>query len=439
MKKNGLVLVIVLVALAAVAWIAQLSQTASGSMEYRSHLKQAEEYNEKELFQKAIVCYDNALALKDTIKGRELWLDAYKNAFEDQAIELSDYATALSTVCDLYPEETVYWERLIALYWDNDSANKAHESYQKCCKAGVTSDTINEYGKKIMYSFRVKGRTYPDYVRDPAGFYTVSVGEEWGVLDAAGETVRDNIYAYISPYNDQKYVLYVSGYGQRLMDADKVVQAKINVEFTKTGAYADGLLPVCGKDGSWQYLDCETNTFVPGVYEYASNFSGGVAAVCKNNQWMLINTAGEKVSNTVFSDVKLHDNGDFVYDGVMVAAENGQYGLYDATGAAICGFTAKDMDVYMGDWIAFADNSGKWGYVSKEGETVLEAQFAQAKSFSGTMAAVGNGALWGFIDAQGEVVIDYQFLEADYMTNEGVCFVCVTEGMYNLMALRFPQ
>ena len=72
-----------------------------------------------------------------------------------------------------------------------------------------------------------------------------------------------------------------------------------------------------------------------------------------------------------------------------------------------------------------------------DGKTVIEPQFAEAKSFSDGLAAVSDGTHWGYIDHQGRLVIDYQFLEADYFTEDGVAFVRSLNDLYYMIKLRF--
>jgi len=62
--------------------------------------------------------------------------------------------------------------------------------------------------------------------------------------------------------------------------------------------------------------------------------------------------------------------------------------------------------------------SGKWGFINKSGEMVIEPQFARANSFSKGLAAVCYGSFvsgdqkCGFIDESGRLVIPAQFNDA---------------------------
>lgn len=437
MKKSGVALIIFLVLLIAVGWIAQLTGAVGREQERSSYLKQAAQYVEENLFQKAIDCYNNALELKETLKTRTMWLSAFKDAYLDGDISLSSYSDALSEMCELYPEEVSNWEELISIYLGEGDMNSAYNCYESSLEAGVTSDAIQGFANQILYAFSLTGRSYSDFARNTDESYTVFNGSSWGVVDASGSTLYDCDYDYISPYGENAYALFVTENGQRILDTKSVVQAKLDITFEKTGAYADGLLPICAKDGKWSYLDCSANTVVLGTYENASNFENGIAAVCQNGTWSLINTKGETVSATSFSDIKLHSNGAYTYDGVMIAAVNGKYGMYDAEGKASNTFVAEDMDIYMGGNIAYCDGSGKWGYVSAKGTVTIAAQYDNAKSFSNGLGAVCIDDAWGFVNTSGEQAIECRFLDADYLTSAGTCMVSAAAGQYNMMKLKY--
>src|ERR1035441_6208609 len=54
---------------------------------------------------------------------------------------------------------------------------------------------------------------------------------------------------------------------------------------------------------------------------------------------------------------------------------------------------------------------GRWGFVNKSGETVINPQFDRAEVFAEGLAPVRMGR-WGYVDASGKVVINPQFDKA---------------------------
>jgi serine/threonine protein kinase/predicted DNA-binding WGR domain protein len=52
---------------------------------------------------------------------------------------------------------------------------------------------------------------------------------------------------------------------------------------------------------------------------------------------------------------------------------------------------------------------GKWGYIDKTGQVVIQPQFDEAKIFSEGLTAVRIGSKWGYINQTGQVIIQPQF------------------------------
>jgi hypothetical protein len=55
------------------------------------------------------------------------------------------------------------------------------------------------------------------------------------------------------------------------------------------------------------------------------------------------------------------------------------------------------------------------------------------------LAAVKMNGKWGFINKEGRTVIDYQFVDADYFTSEGLCFVSFVKDEYCQINLKFKR
>lgn len=430
MKKSNLFLCLILAALVACGWFVQLSSAAKTQAQLQGYIQQGDEQSALGLYQNAIGSYEKALDIKENKSARESWIQNYELAYKEGTVSMKDYAKALETMCGLYEDDATYWERRITLYLEHERMDDAHECYEAFRRKKLSSSVIDGYANEIMYALKASGKSFSEVVQSTDGSFSVRDNWGWGLLDSDGETRYPCEYVYVGPVNQNGEVLLAAEDWQRVYDRDNVIQAKLNRAYAKTGAYSDGLIPVC-TDGRWSYLDCESGKCVHGPYERASNYQDGIAAVFDGKAWTLVDTEGKPVSDRRFTDVKLHQDGSYVYDGVMIAAADGAYGLYNADGTARGDFHAKDMDVYFGGNIAYRDgSSGKWGFVSKDGAVQVQPTFAGAKSASHDLAAVSNGTAWGFAGNDGEVVIDYQFLSAGYFTTSGSCVVSTEEEEY---------
>ena len=103
---------------------------------------------------------------------------------------------------------------------------------------------------------------------------------------------------------------------------------------------------------------------------------------------------------------------------------------------SICSFIpcfGQENDDYC---LAAVKVGGKWGFIDKTGQFVINPQFDWAWDFSEGLAAVGigdyKGGSWGFIDKSGEYAIYPQFNWA-FIFHEGLAAVGIgdiNEGRY---------
>jgi hypothetical protein len=72
--------------------------------------------------------------------------------------------------------------------------------------------------------------------------------------------------------------------------------------------------------------------------------------------------------------------------------------------------------------LALVRKEEKFGYISKNGDFVIQPKFKSAKDFSEGLAAVEENGLWGFIDTKGDWAIQATFNKVKYF-NSGFCVV----------------
>lgn len=122
-------------------------------------------------------------------------------------------------------------------------------------------------------------------------------------------------------------------------------------------------------DTKFGFIDETGQVVIAPQFEWARDFSEGLAAVRKNgNKWGFIDKTGKMVINNQFSAA-----GDFS-EGLAVVVVN-----------------------------------GKMGYIDKNGNSVVEPEFVAAGEFSEGMAHVGErkgrNLIFGYIDKKGQMVI----------------------------------
>lgn len=439
MKKSNVFLSAFLVLFIGFAWISTFKNSADVKNSFRTKMESADRYAQDGLYQKSLEAYEQALIIEDTLETRCAYLETYQKACDDGVVTANAYINALNETCTAYPEYIDGWQEQLTLLLDSGSYTKAYDVCKQMDRCGVSSEQLVPLINRVKYSVNGSSRRYNSFIRSANGYYSVSNSFGlWGVLDDAGETVIEHQYRYIGPHGANGMALYATDTDSRIVQTSKnLVEAILPNSVVQAGAFSDGLIPI-KTDEVWSYYQVSSQAFSSGTYDFACNFTDGVAAVCDEGKWMLIDTSENPITDTVFDDIKVQSSGDFCYNNVVVAAVNGEYGFYDTAGKKLCDFSCSDADLYYGEPVAFCDDTGKWGFVDISGSVVLEPRFAEAKSFSGGLAAVSDGTVWGYINADGDVVIDYQFAYADYFTKNGVTLVSQLGNDFCKIYLRFP-
>jgi hypothetical protein len=77
--------------------------------------------------------------------------------------------------------------------------------------------------------------------------------------------------------------------------------------------------------------------------------------------------------------------------------------------------------------LASAAKEGRWGFINKSGEWVVEPRFEDALHFSQGLAGVRADGKWGFINRKGEWVIEPLYEEVDPFEAEGYTMVTLND------------
>lgn len=421
MKGIRTITAIALVILTVIGWGTFIVNTGSDFVEKKSYVELADQWVEDGLYQRAILKYKEALTYDNT---EDIWtkmMEAYELRYAEDVNLLSEYITELNNAVALFPRNVAFTKKLYELHMVSNDYENAYACLVYAIGNGVDDEQILKQEKELRYSYTVAYNTFSEYRSLSLETYAVKKGSNWGCIDTTGELIIDYGYPYMSSVSSDGVRIYETNLGSRLVDSDGMVLGIFDFTVEDSGIIEEDLIPVL-KDGKYSYY----NSFAKkqfGDYEKAGAFQEGLAAVCKNGKWNLIDSKGNSKSQTL-ADIKVDKNGLYMTGAVMIAAENaGKYQMFDKNGKKTCDFVADDMDICMSDgWIAYKEGS-KWGYVNTDGKVTIKPQYDEARSYSNGLAAVCKDGKWGFINGNGEVVIDYQFAGADYFNSNGSCMV----------------
>lgn len=218
----------------------------------------------------------------------------------------------------------------------------------------------------------------------------------YGMINKRGKVILPTIYLFIKRLNNGMLKCNLNGrVGILNINGDYIIPN----QFLFVGEYENGLsLIVESVDGTYSneslreygYIDLEGNIVLSSC-SYISKQSEGLSVVCRKGEWGFFNIIERKTTKV--------EGASYVglpHDDLAKANYGGTYNQKNVIG-------------------------GKWGFVNKDGNIVINPTFDYVYNFSEGIAAVKVGDKYGFIDTIGVLVVscEYDKVESHFENGEG--------------------
>lgn len=417
MKNRRIILVVVIIATVLIGWIISI-RSITGIEDKKKQeklIQEADMYLQDELFIRAIPIYKEALQFQSSLNNsiEENLLQAYygygaSNEYIDLALSRIEKGTANEqeyiNVAEYYTETYKYEEAMSLI------------------KSGIEkmqSDILKNYYEENRYEYQIFTTVFDEMIpTEDSDYMPVRYGDKWGYIDDVGYLITDCLYDFATPYNTEGYaVIKENGKFYLIVhNGDKYSIDKNNVEDVYRMSQNHILAK---KDDLFSYYDYDFNNVAPThQYDQITVNACGVAAVKKDNKWGIITDSGKRITDFIYDDIAVNSLGTVFCNNVgMVRLDNLWY-LIDTDGNKISEqgfFDAKAPESV--EYIAVKNENGKWGFITSEGNLIIDYQYSDAKSFSDGLAAIYHGDTWGYISKQNKLVIDQEFTDANPFHN----------------------
>ena len=245
------------------------------------------------------------------------------------------------------------------------------------------------------------------------------VKDKWGFIDEQGKAVINANYENvgffvenIAAVSTDTEKFYINKKGDKELVPDE--------DYDYIGIFRT-LAPV-SQNGKYFYVDKDFQKRF-GDYEFAGNFSNGIAAVKNSGKWGIIDIEGNEITGFIYDEISLDEKGDCFRNGVFIAKENDKYYMFNEKGEKVSQTGYDDAKTFERLEPTAIRIGNKWGFADEKGNITIEPKYNDAKPFNNGLAAVKVGELWGYINLDGELVISDMYEDAKAFTENGAAFV----------------
>lgn len=152
------------------------------------------------------------------------------------------------------------------------------------------------------------------------------------------------------------------------------------------------------REGRYGFMNRDGEIMIPAQFEYASNFSNGLAVIAVQDKFGYIDKSGETVIECQFDEAQ-----NFVEARAIVEI-NGFFGVIDPTGNYILNPEFDDIGV-ISEGLFYAEKNGFFQYFSVDGQLVINRKFSEAFSFENGKAKVVEDGVSGYIRPDGTFIV----------------------------------
>ena len=414
-KVMPLAILMVMVTLLFISWGNVSKYNTKFKMAFENHMTAAQAYEEKKIYIDAVSEYEMALAMQP--KNYELAVkikDLYK-----ELGDVEKYLAACERVMNMDPTNPEMHHVLINYYWDKSEYNTAYGYLRNAQNYLPDDEEVKTKIKTLKGKYTTMSATFDEFKgwcyteENNAGSAVILINGKCGILNEDNTPFLNCNYEGLSPFMggvfpikiDDEYYYADSGHNRRIVPDEPA-------EYL--GPFNNGLA-VTKVNGLYGYIDMTGKSYHI-QFEDAGSFSNGVAPVKMDGKWYLTDSSFNAVKGLAFEDILMDEYGFCSVYGVFFGKMDGKYHLYDVEGnnlsAAHCnGF--EDAKLFVSDQPAAVKIDGKWGFISKNGEIIIEPKYEDADSFNFSYAPFMKDGKWGCIGPNEEVWIDPTF---DHMT-----------------------
>ena len=433
MKKN---LTFALIVLLILSWYVSFNTHFGIPKEFDAHMKQAKEYEEKEIYEDAIAEYEQAQAC---LKEKKIEIDL-KIAEDFLAMhEENDYVSKMESILSSYEENEKAVIAFTDYYVENDKIPKAVQILREENKKNPAHKEIKSYLDELKGSYTTIYASYQYVSRIRDGYAVVKTEDGYGVIDSTGSALINAAYEKSGVFGTKIQYVPLCENGKWFYANEKEHKKLVpDVKYEFMDTFSEGRAVVC-ENGKYGYVDENLELQCEMGYENATPFYNDVAAVKKDGKWAIVNDEFHLVTDFKYEDVARDEFGLCSIGERIFVKADGKYQMINKEGKKVSDLTFDDAYPFMESGQPAAVKKGdKWGFVDEDGKVCIDYQYDNARSFTIEFAPVKQEDDWGYIDLNNKQVIPCTFSEATPFYQDGTASV-KNEEQWSMIKLNIYQ
>jgi hypothetical protein len=134
-----------------------------------------------------------------------------------------------------------------------------------------------------------------------------------------------------------------------------------------------------------------------------TNYSGEYFKIVKGGKYALFNNKGVQLTEG------LYENSTYPSEGLIATIKNGKWGYLDRAGNEVIDFKYKRASNFHNGLAIVYVSEDRMGYIDKNGTMVIKPKYQFGRLFSEGFAAVEKDGKWGYIDKNGKAITPFKY------------------------------
>ncbi|MGV3162670.1 WG repeat-containing protein [Streptococcus hyovaginalis] len=251
----------------------------------------------------------------------------------------------------------------------------------------------------------------------------------WGIECGNSAIIDENFEVIVKPQRYFSEIYYKSEGLYQVVDENdltgymnELAEEVISCQFIEAYAFSQGLACFKGVNGLYGYIDKNGEQIIPPIFEEAGYFNKGVAPVKRGGIWYYINLRGENIFANIFYSASDFSNGGFA----KVEFVKDEYGFIDENGDTIVRFhKGITVESFSSERLTtFSISDQEVGLMSNEWMIICPPIYNEIRiSEHSDLHPFRQGDLWGYLSDEGNIIIEPVFIEAGEFSSSDIAVV----------------